>query len=405
MKKKLLFTWVVLSVLFSGKVAAQFPTQSTEANPVWYYIKVIGSGNTADRVLTATGDRVKGLPVSYDFDTMSRQMWRFEIGEMEDARGYVVTNKATKQKLSVAWDEPTGQRMAVVRDDPSTVWRFLASGSEGKNIVYNIWMSIEPSEGVAGNINLYQTTATYDYTLSFTASSNRANNNARFAFERNENPIASTDTQITWMYLQNTKTKNYLTDESIEEEARFSLVADLNESFLSSQQWKLVYNDDDRINFINRATGNIISTKTHFDRYYYLFNTADPAESGGWNLEPLGSNQFAISTTTPEGLVNYWYATTQDEPTTPYTPGYVLNTPYAWMFTVAEEQDLTGINEPSVRENDIRAYSYNKRIYVDGEPDFRIISVYGTPILRNENLPTGIYLVTVKGKTTKVLVK
>lgn len=401
MRKKLLFTCLVLSAIFCGKIAAQLPAQSTEDNPVWYYIKVVGSDDTLERVLTVTNDKVEGLPVSYDLNIMNRQLWRFEIGEMGTERGYIITNRATKKKLSVTYNETKGLRMAIVSDNPSTVWRFLAASAG----IYNIWMSIEPSEGVAGDINLFQTTVTEDYALSFTGSSNRTNPNARFSFALNDNPIASSDEDIVWMHIQNTQTEKYLTDESLGSEAYFSMETLIDEGIETSQQWKLVYKANSRINFINRATGNIIHTKTYFDRYYYLLNTNDPTESEGWDLEPLGNGQFAIFTTTPEGIVNYWYATVPDEPTTPYTNGYVLNSPYAWTFSVADEESSVSIEKPSIQEDTIRIYAYNKRIYVEGYNDYRIISIYGTPVPRNENLPTGIYLVTVKGRTTKVFVK
>jgi hypothetical protein len=159
------------------------------------------------------------------------------------------------------------------------------------------------------------------------------------------------------------------------------------------------------LDFINRATGNAIHTNTRFDRYYYLNFTNNPVESDGWNLESLGNGQFSIFTKTPEGVVNYWYATTPNEPTTEYTNGYVLNSLYAWKFSWADEENSTSIKKPSLNEEGIRIYSYDKRIIVEGNSDFRITTVYGAPVPRNEYLPTGIYLVTVKGRTTKVLVK
>lgn len=403
MRKKILFTWLVFSVLICGKIAAQLPKQSTADNPVWYYIKVIGtaSGNTLDRVLTASGDNVVGLPVSYDLYTMNHQLWRFEVVNMGDVRGYEITNKATKKKLSVVFDETKKVRTAVISDNPSTVWRFLTSTMP----YYNIWISIEPSGGTTGSIYLFQTGSAQNYELRFGGDSYKTNSNARFSFVLNDNPIASTDKEIVWMNIKNAKTGKYLTDESLGSDALFSMETLISDENDTSQQWKLVYKDNGCVDFINRSTGNVIHTKTKFDRYYYLFNTDDPAESDGWSLEPLGSGQFAISTTNQEGIVNYWYATTTDEATSPYTSGYVSDTPYAWMFSVADEEDFTGVNKPTLEEDGIHVYVYDKRIYVKGHDDYKIVTVYGTPVPSDVSLPTGVYLVTVKGRTTKVLVK
>lgn len=402
MRKKLLFTWLVLGALFCGKIAAQLPKQSTEENPIWYYVKVVGvsAGNTDNRVLTASGEDVLGLPVSFEMSDMEYQLWRFEVVTIGEERGYQIVNKATKKKLSAIYDSAKKVRKAVVSDDPTTVWRFPNASAP-----YNIKMSIEPTGGTSGSVYLLQTGSTQNYELRFGGSSYVSSNNALFTFELNNNPMISTDEHIVWMNIKNAKTGNYLTDESLGSDASFSMKALIDEDGITPQQWKLIKKDNGRIDFVNRATGNVIHTKTHFERYYYLLNTNNTTDSDGWNLEPLGKSQFAASTTNQDGIVNYWYATTPDEATSSFVAESAQNSSFAWTFSIAFEEKGSSIDDPILGDDGIRIYPCDRRICVEGCDDYRIYTVYGIPVLRNEYLPTGIYLVTVKGKTTKVLVK
>ena len=399
MEKRILLSGFIVCIVFCGNIIAQqLPSISTASNPKWYYIQALGSGVTANRVAMAIGDKVEGGPVLIDnVSTMSTQLWRFELA----GNGYVVINKSTGKKLSVAYDPLKNSRIATVSDNPSTLWRFVRAGSG-----YNIRMITEPAEGLAGAINLYQTNASQNYALIFAGTAESSTDNACFNFVLSENPAVSTEMDIVWMHVKNAKTGKYLTDavSSAQDKACFSVDDLKNDGNDASQHWKLIAKAGGSMDFVNRATGNPIPTNTVFDRYYYLLYTHDSEESAGWNLTSLGKNQYAIYTISPEGALKYWYATTPGEPAIAYTEGYVQNTPYAWFFSWADEERTTGIDRLLPEEN-IRVYSYGKRIYVEGCESYKITSLYGIPVHRNENLPAGIYLVTVKSKTVKLLVK
>jgi hypothetical protein len=49
-------------------------------------------------------------------------------------------------------------------------------------------------------------------------------------------------------------------------------------------------------------------------------------------------------------------------------------------------------------------YVKDKQIVVEGTDDYVVRTIQGVSVGRNRPLPVGIYLVTVNGKTTKVLV-
>jgi WD40 repeat protein len=218
----------------------------------------------------------------------------------------------------------------------------------------------------------------------------------------NEIPIASADGATVWMNIRNPKTNKYLTDE-------VSSVPDMNfilesQSNSQAQQWKIIAKENGNVEFVNRATGNLISTVTNLDKYYYVDYTVDPAGNTGWKyaLASDGDVQYEVYTT-DDGVISYWNATTNGQAPDVYSTGNTANSTYAWIFSWVDET-RTGIHPPLVSDN-IRVYSENKRIYVEGCDEYRVITVSGMPVRKNIELPIGIYLVTVKGKTTKILVK
>jgi len=403
MKKILLITGLILSLVFSVNTVAQNSVESsTASNPKWYYIQVIGSGATANRVLTVVEDKVLGQPLSItDIKQLNCQLWRLEL---VSGVGYLIINKSTDKRLSVSYDAATKQRIAIASADASTCWRY---GLQANSSFYINMANETGLDGTAGDIYLYQTATTPDYGLIFTGSANRTGVNASFKFVLSDMPIASTDDDVVWMYIKNAKTGKYLTDAvaSPQDKAYFTLDDLKTDGNETVQQWKLtMQTGKSSMVLTNRATGNIVNTNVVFDRYYYLQYTNNPDSGDGWNYELISNNQYAIYTTNADGIVKYWYATTPDQPTESYINDYALNSAYAWIFSWVPDA-VTSINSPQNLPDNIRAYSDNKRIYVEGCNDYKIITIYGTPVYKNAGLPVGVYLVITKGRALKVLVK
>lgn len=404
MKKKSLITGLVLSLLFCLNAVAQNPDASTASNPKWYYIQVVGSGTTANRVLTVVDNTVVGQPLSLNnLSLLNCQLWRLEL---VPSVGYLIINKSTGKRLSVTYDTATQQRIAIASADASTCWRY---GLQTNNSGFYLNLASETGlDGTAGTIYLQQTATSPNYGLIFTGSANRTGVNTTFNFASSNIPVASTEDDVVWMYIQNNKTGKYLTDAvaSSQDNAYFTLDVLKTDGNETVQQWKLVpKTGGNSMALINRATGNIVGTNTVFDRYYYLQYTNDPEDEDGWNYELISNGQYAVSTTDANGIVKYWYATTPDQPTESYVKDYAYNSAYAWIFSWASEEIITGINPPQVLPDNIRVYSNDKRIYVEGCNDYKIITIYGTPVNQNAGLPVGVYLVITKDRTIKVLVK
>ncbi|MDR0506207.1 MAG: RICIN domain-containing protein [Dysgonamonadaceae bacterium] len=398
MKSKLFIIIFMLIVAGFVKTAAQ--SSSTEENPKWYYIQVKGSGRTANLALTDVDGQVLGYPLNTSHvDSISRQLWRFEI--MSNPQGYKIINKYSKKQLTVYYDEAAQLRRPVMTDNTSTVWMTVSSSTSGYKYLK---LQNEPQEGTAGDIYLSQTFSGGNL-CKLVSEANRVSANEVFHFQLNDIPVVSSDDATLWLNIRNVKANKYLTDMvATSSGINFTLEAQNNSQ---SQQWKIINkgNGSGTVEFVNRATGNIISTSTHLDKYFYVDYALNTDESDGWKYTAVSasSNQYQIFTVSDKDVYSYWNATTDGQAPDIYSSN-VENSTYAWIFYWVEEVRGMGIDFISDSEN-IRVYSQNRRIYVDNCNDYKIVSIYGTPVRKNIELPLGVYLVTVKGKTTKILVK
>jgi hypothetical protein len=394
MKIKLFIIELLLSIICCLNMTAQ--NSSTEANPKWFYIQVKGIALTADWVLTDADGQVKGQPLAITgIDAINKQLWRFEIPDGVNA--YRIINKHSKKQLTVVLDGNL-RRPALTENSP-VYWSFSTSPTSGYKYlkVYN-----EPVEGTAGDIYLFQ--GRYNtYTLVSERSLGTGTFNELFRCASNEIPVPSTGNTTLWMHIRNPKTNKYLTDAvSIAPGKNFTMET---QNISLSQQWKMIAKGNGNVEFVNRATGNIISTTANLNRYYFLDYTGNPAESNGWKYAAISaaSNQYEIFTTSADGAISYWNATTEGEAPATYSAGNTANTTYAWAFSWVDEV-YTAIEQPEVLDN-TRVYVRNRRIYVEGCDEYRITSISGMQVRKNIELPSGIYLVTTKAKTTKILVK
>ena len=399
MKIKSFVTGFLLSATFCWNVAAQ--ESSTEANPKWFFIQVKGASSyTYDRVLTEIDDgQVLGRPlVTSDINELNKQLWRFEIPNGVDA--YRIINKYSNKQLTVVFHSATNQRRLGVTGVSTVFWFPVNASTSG----YIHWKILnQPAEGVDGEIYLSQTPYN-SYAYRLVKQDALTTNNELFRCTRNDIPVASSNVSTLWMNIRNPKTGKYLTDAvSSAPGTNFTLENKDGSSFL--QQWKMLSKENGNVDFVNRATGNIISTETNLNKYYYVDYTVNPAGSVGWKYAPTANNavQYVVSSTDADGVTSYWNAATDGQTPDPYSAGKAVNSTYTWIFSWVEEI-YTALQPPAVPDN-IRVYSANRRIYVEGCDEYKITAISGIQVRKNSELPLGIYLVTVKGKTTKILVK
>ena len=407
MKRKIIFILVILSTVIM-KAEAQLPEISTEENPVWYYIQVIGEGDRAGLVFTAQNGKVygKNMVISLDESQILTQLWRFE----KEGNNYMIINRSTGRKMSLAFDSGKSIRYASVSATPTTTWSLISNGKG-----YNIKAVSNITEGNSSNIFAHQANdyGSRAYVIMFESSGYQNVDNSRFNFIKYEKvgvEYSTTDKEV-WYYI--TSANPEYADKSITDATegglsyiKFSLETKKQDNY--HQHWKVVKKstsaNDARIHFINRATGNLIQTKSVENAFYkYTQATINQSEDNGWIMTYMGKKQFEISGKETDGVNRYLCASNikYKQPDF-YDEGNSVNTGFAWLF---EGMDIwTSIPNVEI-ENNVRIYSQDRSIVVEGSDDYTIHTIQGIRISKGKQVFPGIYLVTVNGKTTKLLVK
>jgi hypothetical protein len=385
--------------VYAGANAGAQPFEPSDAtDPEWYFIQVRGTGDNAGKVVTEINGKVSGQPMETELAAKAKQLWRMELVPNASAVQYEVINKCSGKKLDVLYDADLNERIAVAGETPSTVWTIQqVSGN-----YYSLRIVTQPSGGIDRTIYLTQGGDALNSALYFAKA---ASNDAQFQFISINTPIISSDDETVWMGIQSAQSDlsgKYLTEVETAGEIQLSMQAQNLTIDSHRQQWKIVSNPDSEgsVNFVNRATGHLISSTPLCDIYDYAQYAA--AENAGWTIDELGNNQYEVRT----GNLNtgkYWYAATDGKAPANYVAGASLNTGFAWKFRLKDDDVIDAIYTPEY--DNIRVYAKNRRIYVEGADQYRVYTVYGTNVNGNSELPVGIYLVTVKNKTTKVLVK
>jgi hypothetical protein len=402
MKNTFLLLCLAVFGIFSQNIMAQLPDVSTAANPVWYYIQVQGDPDgRADRVFTADGTNVMGraIVVSTADADVSKQLWRFE----KDGSNYVIINKSTGKKLDIVYSSSLSARVATLNDNPTTRWQL-----EAFNGYYTIKATVAPSGGTTDKIYAHQASnwdGKLNYAIIFESTQyyHTPNSLFQFVFYQSANLELSDDTHEIWYQIASVKHPTKCITDVVNQnhpEVKFA-IEDATENN-SAQQFKLVKKSttDSKLHFINRSTGNLIQTSSVFNApYSYTQFTTEKSTSSGWTANYLGSGQYEISGVETEGVTRYLNASSNNADPDMYIENESKDTGFAWML---KKVNTTGIN--SSTQDNIRIYATNHHVIVEGTDNYIVRTIQGIPVNPAAELPTGIYLVTVNGKTTKVLV-
>ncbi|MDR1631364.1 MAG: RICIN domain-containing protein [Dysgonamonadaceae bacterium] len=395
--KQLILT-IIICAFAVAKAEAQFET-STATAPKWYFIQVKGIGDNAGKVVTEVNGQAVGMPAETGLAAKARQLWRIEAVSNGSSIQYEIVNKHSGNKLDVRYDEKLNLRIAVTTSEtPSTQWRIpVYSGN-----YYHLRIATPPQSG--SGTYLTQGGASLDSILYFTTSN--ASSDAQFQFISTDAPTISEGDETAWFSIHNAQSslrEKCLTEVPLAPDETPAGIHLSMQDFTEDnplQQWKIKSITGGTVNFVNRQTGHLISTEPLRGIYDYVRYAT--GETTGWTIDKLEDNQYEVRTGAA-GIEKYWYAATDGEASAYYLKGASLNTGFAWKFLLRDEEIHTAINAPE--QDNTRIFVRNRRIYVEGADQYRIYTIYGTRIDGNHELPTGIYLVTINKKTTKVLVK
>jgi hypothetical protein len=408
MRNFLFAFWVFIPFTFCPNVNAQVPAVSTESDPVWYYIQALGDEDDgrANRVFTAVGTQVFGQAKTASPSEIDKQLWRFE----QSGDNYVSFNKATGKKLDITYNSSKSITVGALSDNPVTQWQWVQSSN-----YYNIKATVAPAGGDASKIYAHQANNwdNRNYVIMFENSSYNGTNNSRFQFVLYEDFTieSGSDDNPVWYFITSAKPEyrnKGITDVVSEAHPDIKFSLETITANNDKQLWRAVRKSadpaDKRIRFINKATGNIIQTRSVYSNYYYFTQYTDqPEQCNGWLTRYLGGKQFEIYGTENDGVTRYLNASSREQT----RPDRLLDentkdTGFAWILKNAD--DFSALNNFSPQY--VRVYSNEKQIIVEGCNDYIIRNLQGMSMKRNTALSTGVYLVTVKNnKTFKIVVK
>ncbi len=173
------------------------------------------------------------------------------------------------------------------------------------------------------------------------------------------------------------------------------------------QEWELIPSEDNGATTYyirNRNSRRYIGQGTELvDKFYYTQSTAALSTSPKWTITDIGDGIVTISTTDEYGVIRFLNAADlKKSPERIYSAKTAKKTGSAWRIIDAKA-DPTAISETTIKGDKVSVL--NGHIIVAGTDDYEIRDLQGRNIDREKRLPKGIYIVTTKEKSYKVLIK
>ncbi|MDR1810674.1 MAG: RICIN domain-containing protein [Prevotella sp.] len=410
MKKQLrLHFFLIVALLCQVNQAQQLPLTSTSSNPVWYYIQVKGSDNGRENlVFTAEGTEVHGramLDGVANASAVPSQLWRFEnAGE-----NYVsIINKSTGQQIGVAYDASRSIGYASLTNTSDNKFKFVENTStEG---YYTIQSAVPASGGSSSEIYLHQanTGGSRDYIIMLVGTDYGFGANSAFTFVLyNDYTIEYSDeANEIWYNIISWKTgvdnvgikDNSQSATPLSLPARI-LVAETLQQGDPSQQWKVVKNAvTGEVSLINRQTGKSILPQSFADGAYNIPELG--ATAGTYTLTYIGLGQYVIAGVEEDAVTRYLHLSSYDEEPQAYEAKNAKDSGFAWLFRKASDGDAINVQS----KDGLKISVINGQIFVNAE-NYTVTAINGVAVKKNVALPSGVYLVSANGITTKVLVK
>ncbi|MDH8702238.1 hypothetical protein M2138_001598 [Dysgonomonadaceae bacterium PH5-43] len=408
MKKKVLLILFCFMVALSPELMAQSeaPKTSTAANPVWYYVKVKGSIATRqDRLFSVSGNDVYGGYMK-DVTSSNRNyyLWRFE----EDGDSYKIISKRSNRVLSIKTDADKKTDILTTitsrADTTGLSWSVIAHATKKG------YFQIKSSTGKFAT----QSSSSLEYVIQAAASGITDNSLFHFILCDDTPPTASTNDNEVWYYINSAQTGNTdkcITDinASANDAVKFELLPKgTNKDENYNQQWKIVKptTASSVMHFVNRETGNVINTAYDYNSYFNAQSTSDIEESNGWRLTFINLTQFKISGLDANGITGYLNASSTLSPAEeiPTTEEF-FDSAFAWTFELVDKPNsIDEIPVTNPLEN-VNFRVEDRRIIVEGTDNYSVYHISGFKVSKDIQLPVGVYLLNINGKTISILVK
>ena len=403
--KKITLLLMVFALAWSGQLkAVTLPETSKDGKVKWYFIQSMRQDYGEPMFYTVDGDLIRGrVKADYsDYATLAKQLWCFET---EDGERYTITNRYDGRKLGVGMG-PNGESL-MMQDAPQAKFRLRdLTASTGEDCV-GLESDI-PAPG-GGDIFRYPTLTGPNDNLDAIVWLARADFST--GFDSAIKTVEFTDTYspqnsetVTWYNIASTKAGNegrIIVDNTSVVDAQYKFTVDTKESSDLNAQWRLVETDPGKVSIVNRATGNSISTNlTIEDKYNVPTADGKGIVATTWNILPIAEGQYAISSVGNDKVMRLLNAQTLGSETDELPDTDLNGTGFAWAFSQADTE--VGINTVTQQDGNVRVE--NGRIIAPEGAKVNVFTPEGVEMPADSKLMPGIYIVTVNGKATKILV-
>lgn len=395
--------FIILLLALALKSFALVPKTSTESNPLWYYLQVEGSGNNREgMVFTVEGNFICGKQIEFvDKIEIDKQLFRFE---MAADNNYYIISKVGNKKVDVVYS--SNERRLALNDEGCAFSITLVPNTN----YYNMEMIKSMSEGNTSAKWVHQSNSGSPFAVILTTTSYYRGYNSQYAFvPYDEVHLQYSGDENDVFYLIKSAnpeySDRYITDISMSGNlVHFAI--ETKDTNNKAQQWKIIKKDavNSNCDFVNRATGNIIQTKSELgDFYNYVQFTQSNSESNGWHLSYQKAGQYAIFGSEEDDITRYWTFTEEGKEPEKYEGGKITFTNFAWKLEKAEE--VSTRNDEVKITDDLVVSVRDRRIFVAGYDKYSVRTIQGVLVNNKNQLPIGIYIVSAGQQNVKIFVK
>ena len=401
MKKFLLFAMAVASAFFADVSAQNVPEKSSGGKIKWYFIKSVDYGEAC--YLTADGDWMHGqAKASYnDPEALAKQLWCFTT---DDDSLYTITCKYDGRVLNLAYNSTYEESSHLTTGEGI---KYIFRTEEGRA---GFGLTTDRPCPVGNAIMRYPAFSPHAYhAFWLVRQSNSTKDDAWFIPELyDEGFEVQNDQEVTYYNVQSCCSSlqgDYvLVDNTSSVDSKYNFILGQSDDSNLASQWRLVRQSDMTVAIINRATGNCISTNLQPVGEFNIPD-ADGKElaQSGYNISKISDdNQFILSSVGEDGFTRYLNAAVLAEEPAKIDFDNLTYSEFAWTF--AKKGTEVGINE-AASPAEASVTVDGGMIRVSEGADYNIYTVDGVEMPKNVQLAKGVYLVSVQGKTVKVIIR
>lgn len=171
------------------------------------------------------------------------------------------------------------------------------------------------------------------------------------------------------------------------------------------QEWELIPAADSAQYYIrNRATRKYIGQATTLvNKFYYTQLGTMQTNSPAWTVTDIGDGLVTFNMTDEYGVVRFLNAAdTSKSPERIYSAKSSKKSGFAWRLVDATA-DPTAIG--GIKAENVTVAVLSNKIVVNGCNDYTVHDMQGRQVSGGKRMAKGIYIVTAKGKSFKVLIK